>query len=1077
MYNSGSNTTAYQNYVEANYPERLKYMPVYVPKSFGVGYGVLPDFQSDSKSHSITSGVSENYSAPHLAHEIGHNMDLQHLYNSAPLNPNDVDWVDDLFDYNNFWCAGSAVGDEITYHVCYDNFEDCNPYANDAFNHCTNNLMAATTIPYDEDPNTPMQPCCGSYISPSQIAKMHRACHIKSIRKYVWGYSTTPYEVTKNETWDFSIKFYQDLVVKSGVTLTIKCEVQMVPQAKIIVEPGAALVIDGGHIKNAVNSDDFWQGIQVYGHSSQNQSVQYQGTVLMMNGASIEGAQNAIRVWKVDDWTSMGGIVQCFNSSFINNRRDVEFMPYSRFVNGSNYPNQSFFTNCEFYWDDELMSPHPANAHVTLYKVEGVKFIGSNFEDRRTNLAEQNTASGIFSIDAKYKVLSRSTVVLPPNTPQDEYYNETNYDVCTFKGLSSGIHAMGAASQNTITVDRTKFTDCKNGVILAQVDNAMLTRNKFELTASAATWLQNSQIDIVLDRSSAYQVEGNVFDDLTTNPNNPHNTTSVMIENGGSSANEVFKNQTNHMSIGMHSYGQNKMQGSNTTSTGLQFKCNDYLNNHLFDEYVYKDPLQTVNGMRYLQGEVTFFPAFQYTPSGNAFSSSIIDDPNNGFQNDRHIYNLYDVPMRYVYQLGQINSEPTAIEGDVTVAFTTNTPACPSSFSSIGVGVPGPVLPALHTQLVAEFESTNTEAGLKQAGLNTLLALGDNLSLHLMVALLNPFTKYTVKALLELNSPYLSESLLRELADKSPFFYPSEWLKNHIIDNIEVAQNPNFLAYLSEKQVPMSEAQIAEIKAQLGNFTFRGKQELDLLRLKTEKTRIANILIKGLVQDTINASKADFQEWVVKRGDVLSGFQLADDLLERGEKTACSQVLDSIENTAFALSDRQLKTEITNYVAFKRKLIALSDENGVLQWNEAIRQQMIGYTKSNASYTRVQAQNLLCFFTGNCKTYGVVLPEEGKSLQQEKQESENPSNAIARTPEEQFILYPNPASNTVNVHIDGFEKEADMFVFDVSGREVLHQTLTNTNTEIDLSSLGKGMYTVWLQTNQKDLGMQKLVIK
>lgn len=41
----------------------------------------------------------------------------------------------------------------------------------------------------------------------------------------------------------------------------------------------------------------------------------------------------------------------------------------------------------------------------------------------------------------------------------------------------------------------------------------------------------------------------------------------------------------------------------------------------------------------------------------------------------------------------------------------------------------------------------------------------------------------------------------------------------------------------------------------------------------------------------------------------------------------------------------------------------------------------------------------------------------------------------------------------------------------------MRQQIVHNNTAVDVSSFGQGMYTVWVQAEQQDLGMQKLVIK
>lgn len=79
--------------------------------------------------------------------------------------------------------------------------------------------------------------------------------------------------------------------------------------------------------------------------------------------------------------------------------------------------------------------------------------------------------------------------------------------------------------------------------------------------------------------------------------------------------------------------------------------------------------------------------------------------------------------------------------------------------------------------------------------------------------------------------------------------------------------------------------------------------------------------------------------------------------------------------------------------------------------------------------------------------------------------------------ERQFILYPNPTNNSVNIHIDALENKAFITIIDISGRIVLQQNGGKSNTRIDLIHLNQGMYNVQVFADGKNLGTQKLVIK
>lgn len=80
---------------------------------------------------------------------------------------------------------------------------------------------------------------------------------------------------------------------------------------------------------------------------------------------------------------------------------------------------------------------------------------------------------------------------------------------------------------------------------------------------------------------------------------------------------------------------------------------------------------------------------------------------------------------------------------------------------------------------------------------------------------------------------------------------------------------------------------------------------------------------------------------------------------------------------------------------------------------------------------------------GNCSTAGI----------------KNIENEI------QFSIFPNPNSGNFNIKINAQLSNSDLItITDILGRQVYQSKLNNTDSEIDLSELGKGVYTVSIST-------------
>lgn len=1039
---SSSNSFALNNAAFSAHPSSKSFLNIHITGGYYMGASGFANIPSHNLSMDHYVVTFNNEAIPegdwafagHLCHELGHNLGLDHTYNGANCNQSDPDYLSDIHNYGPCPHAGGW---------------SCDPYSNS--NTCTNNMMGGTNG--------------GFYFSPMQIQRMHRSLALSSIRKYVKceNFPTENYvEISSNQTWDFNIKFYNSIRVKAGNTLTIMCKVVMSPGLNIIVEPGAKLILDGGVISTECN--EYWGGIQVYGNSNLTQTAANQGTVILKNGATIEYAREAIQVWKYNDWSKTGGIIEATNSYFKNNWRSIAYYPYHSYspVSGNEYPNKGRITNCEFTWDDDFIDINGVAPAITMNHVNGVLISGSDFIDNRTTIVNPHQRpNGIYTIDAGYKVVGRNIGGL--NTPVHHDYSETNYDVCKFKNLQHGVYAMNSNSQFTVTVDHCKFEDMIYGVRLSSVDNALITRNKFDFTLTHPTDITVMH-ELVFDKCTGYKAEGNKFNSQI--PSAPIEGT--LVYNSGVSQNRIYRNDYTNVMTGNYSNGQNTndMGGTNAPS-GLQFLCNDHLNNQNFDEYVFTFPNANGNGqgIRLRQGSVL-------VPAGNTFSANL-----NPVQGKANIKSDDFDNILYFKGIG-LNEIPTVIGGVGTQNSAART--CPSNFTNIIVVQQKSILsPTVKSELIGELQSIGTQQLEKAIELDNLLQTGDSPYLHELVANLTPYNKQFVRSELSANSPYLSELLLKEVGDKTPGIYPHAWYKDLILANIEVAQTKTFIDYLNSKNVPLPSGLINQINEQkLITTTQRGEKIDFLTDLNTRKTVILDLLIQNELSDSVEIDWQAYKNWITQREDIICKSQMADMHLGKGEIIQCNEKLDYIDVHINEFMMDEIKQEMSDYSTFKKYVLTFVNEDGIIESLDSTQIQQLEYIANNFSgKSAVQARNLLCFHAGLCEDIEVIYstPNNVKSAQATNESSEQSAYIINQT----LKVIPNPNNGEFKLVMPENCTIQNLQIIDIHGKEIIFETIENNGEylKLKMENTSTGIYTLKTNCSDGSVFITRLLIK
>lgn len=869
-------------------------------------------------------------------------------------------------------------------------------------------------------------------------------------------------DITSNTNWDTPRRVNSHILVKSGNTLTITSEVKMAKGRKIMVEAGAKLDINGGVLTSSCNQ--FWGGIEVWGnHLLSQANPTDQGYLLIRNNSLIENAREAINVTKQGAWSKTGGIVTAFNSTFKNNWRSVAYAPYHSYSTADpsfEQPNKGQFDDCQFIKDDNIWG-NTIVPHITMYDVYGVRIVGCDFFDNRTT-GVIDRSYAIYSLDAGFKVLGKN---LNWAGGVDQSYDETDYDIGHFRNHKGGIYAMNANSNYAVTVDHCLFENCHQGIDLSLVDNAVITRNKFEFNnAHPADIVEMYQCNI--EHASGYKVEGNLFVNLTDSDV----AFGVIAQWTGNEQNQIYRNRYENMSVSNASVGYNgngiSLEGA---SSGLQWLCNEYVSSQFADQYIYDagiyDP--TAGGVRLQQGNLSQSTGNQYS---SALGASITR---------KHLASIVaNNTYYYSAPTDPLPLDPTKLSGNV---FQINTASsshqCPSSFPTFQVSevaasvFTGSISGGFANELIVVDNDFNNAT----QALDVLLSNGDSPALHNMVDMMNTNNHQQVKQNLEAASPYLSKKLLIKVGEKSTQLYPHHWYRKLITLNPEIAKDASFIQFLKNKQEPLPQSMIAQVEALYQNGPSQRGVKLDALtRLDDRKSELSNLLIINEQSKTTQINWVAHQQLLTKRGDQMLVAQLADDYLSLGEINQCDQQLDQITANQGQLNNQALQQELADFVTFKKYVLTLIDQNGTI--SSLSQTHLQNFANSLTGRAKTQAQNMLCFHFGQCEENYPTIASGSSNRQSVVGNEQNRSN-------EEFLetmaIAPNPNNGRFDLLFSNSIAVESIQVFSVLGQavSVKSEQTTPQKIRIELPQQASGSYMVMLIDKQGNVYKAKFLVE
>ncbi len=1029
------------------------------------------------------AGVSSKYTlnedllVRHWAHELGHCMGLMHTYGPGAAEAcSNIGggamgqyYLHDVLGYRSF--AGTLLDsiprpDPIECNGCCSSCylaacAGCNATA-DPWDRCINNIMGNNVY--------------SRSVSPLQMGRMHSMMMVSGTANYAWGYDSIPFRfesfyellqapIVNTLSIDNTVKFYQDVHVPAGVVVTVKCEVDMVPEARWVVEPGGKLIIDGGIIRAAVFSPQRWRGVEVWGDNDQanvphsvtalaNADLyEHHGSIVLINGGEIQDAEIGILSGSRDDPSQGGGIIQVDGThqeigGYIRNCPiGVEFKPYNMKANASR------FTNAHFLWDEDALPGDLGTnllEHMRIVDVAGtIPIRGCTFaNDLPTHTESLAMGHGIKGHNAR--------IVVDHQCPGGPCPN-------TFRDLDHGIHATSTGN-GSIRIHNNTFIDNICGVYLSGTVAASIMNNDFEV----GRWnvvMNHPDQEHWLDSHRAIFSTGSYGFTMKDNTITPPQADPAVLTEGivvGYTYDHndvVYRNQASGLERGFIGEGVSAdVDGGQANWIGLQFECNENVGNatNLMSRKANgATPLQQADHtIRSNQGA-------KWRAAGNLF-----DQEEAGFDFEM---NTTQVPkIQYYYGVLTPDLEPWYYTQDSPISevypFQVSAAVDPENYCDLPQGLIGGI-----GELLAELEESRVVYGSTRYLYDQLIDDGSTDELVLEITSTWPQNMLELRDRLLGLSPYLSTASLMSLVETAGV--PDAIKAEVCIANPDATRQEGFIEWAAEEAMyPLPPYIIDLIVNSWYEETYRGEMESLMAGQHSAMTQLVNAVVQLYEDD----GDVDSVLWVWGRLRTNAArYAEAALLMAEGRFAEADSLVEAIpEEREQREKEESERTRMLAYIG----ILAGADaqDRSAHELDSAEVAQLALLVGEHYDRPAVWASNLLCAHYQTCRapyTGGDVEPKAQKPRGRKRPIS---SGAM-------LTAHPNPADTWVALshHVPGNTTALHLVVRDMAGRVV--QTFTaggeQGQTLWDIRNVSPAVYAVELVQAGRTLETLQVVVQ
>lgn len=823
------------------------------------------------------------------------------------------------------------------------------------------------------------------------------------------------------------------LIIEEDAELTIHSTVKFSQRSKVIIKRGAKLILDEGILTSLDNN--LWKGVEVWGTNNQPQTQQYQGIVEIINGGTIENAICGIQTVKMSlpegefefpDYNYTGGIILCEDAIFKNNQTAVKFWNYNH------SPSVSYFRECEFLTNDNLIEGTEVNCFIEMAGISGVHILGNSFTDNHSFTEPDELTTGIFASNSQFYVLPQAG---QPNV---------------FTGLYYGIKALATSPITTIQIENNQFTNNLRSVYLSATNNAHVNLNVFNPWTELLLDPSESYC-MYLDHCTGYQVEQNTF----TNEVGTHKGIGLIVNQSGSVNNMIYLNYFNNLLYGAIAQNENRNKAG---TLGLQFKCNEFTENASDLSVTYLPPKTKSTGIAASQGSSLPNPS---APAGNLFSwTGPLGTPTDINNEAQHVTYYYHNTAP-TYKLQPLYYSPLTVSPQ-GVSAPYNEESCPPNFEGGGGGGGG----SRSTMLLAEQKADSL-----QAIISTLEDGGNTLELKEDVEWSLPPESMEVYNELMNNSPYLTDTVIGAAIEKEDVL-ANAMIRDVMVANPQSSKDDELLDKLEVRNNPVPDYMMGEILQGRSLVSVYEELQSKLSFYTQQRSAAYHSLVTSYLTDTINPiSSIDSLAAIFSNEHTPEAkYSLAFLSMDQGAWSEGLDILDQV-STLFNLTDEQ-QAEQQYLVEFCTLMSALNSTlPDSIQLNE-----LNEIESANTGIGSVYARNILLALDETEYNEPVILPGVLKSSEAVKYEQYLQSARDMKYLE----VFPNPVQDHVIISwkLDNTSTDVKIKITDNTGSNISEISVNSYENQqvFDTHNLKPGVYIATLIVNGKQTDSAKFTL-